>query len=94
MPHTIQAAQLLEQDAAAALSSDGADLKALLEGIAKLSVELDALNGLEDAERAGVGTLAAVLPAPHLAHAAEKKRLLSSFYSLESQLLAAKQARL
>jgi hypothetical protein len=55
MPQTIQAAQLLEQSATTALSlaSEGADLKALLEGIAKSSVELDALNGLEDVERAG-----------------------------------------
>jgi hypothetical protein len=53
MPQIIQAAQLLEQDAAAALQSESADCKALLEGIAKRSVELDALNGLEDVERAG-----------------------------------------
>jgi hypothetical protein len=95
MPQIIQAAQLLEQDAAAALQSESADFKALLEGIAKRSVELDALNGLEDVERAGeaaalFGTLAC--NSPHTNYA-EKKRLLSSFYSLESQLQA-KQARL
>ena len=53
MPQTIQAAKQLEQEAAAAVASDGADFKSLLERIAKSSVELDSLNGLEDAERAG-----------------------------------------
>ena len=102
MPQTIQAAQLLEQSATTALSlaSEGADLKALLEGIAKSSVELDALNGLEDVERAGDADLAlphaasSAASTTHAALPAEKKRLLSAFYSLESQLVAASQARL
>ncbi len=101
MPQTIQAAQLLEQEAAAALVSESADLKAVLESIAKRSVDLDALNGLEDLERAGATVCNRNLwlprfPAFHSQHAyrSEKKRLLSSFSSLESQLLAAKQARL
>lgn len=100
MPQTIQAAQLLEQSATTALVSEGADLKALLEGIAKSSVELDALNGLEDVERAGDADLAlphaasSAASTTHAALPAEKKRLLSAFYSLESQLVAASQARL
>jgi hypothetical protein len=53
MPQSIQAGQHLEQSATAALASEGADFKALIESIAKCSVELDALNGLEDIERAG-----------------------------------------
>jgi hypothetical protein len=53
MPQTVQAAQQLEQEAAAAVANDGADFKSLLERIAKLSVELDSLNGLEDVERSG-----------------------------------------
>lgn len=94
MPQSIHAAQLLEQTATAALASEGADLKALLEGIAKSSVELDALNGLEDVERAGDADVTLSSPPPaasasstYFAFHAEKKRLLSAFYSLESQLV-------
>jgi hypothetical protein len=98
MPQTIQAAQQLEQTATAALCSEGADLKALLEGIAKCSVELDALSALEDVERAGDVATRAVATANAASVdsllCAEKKRLLSAFYSLESQLVAASQARL
>jgi len=53
MPQTIQAAQQMEQQAAAAVATGDADFKSLLERIAKSSVELDSLNGLEDAERSG-----------------------------------------
>ncbi len=63
MPQTIQAAQQLEQNATAALASEEADFKELLEGIAKSSVELDALNGLEDVERAGDVAIPAASPA-------------------------------
>ena len=68
MPQTILQSQQLEQDAASALASEGADLKALLEGIAKRSVELDSLTGLDDVERAGAASAAAVpLNAPPIA---------------------------
>jgi hypothetical protein len=70
MPQSILQSQQLEQDAAAALASEGADLKALLEGIAKRSVELDALTGLDDVERAGAASATAVpLTAPAIAFA-------------------------
>lgn len=62
MPQTVLQAQKLEQEAAAALASEGADLKGLLEGIAKRSVELDSLTGLDDVERAGASAAAVAVP--------------------------------